>query len=87
MQANGQVNIFLNEAMSQEVTYETGGNAENPSAGLRINVIPRDGGNAFGGLDVCGAVGAVNGEIDAAIKGMDAGDQRAIAILGAAMLA
>ena len=43
MQANGQVNIFLNEAMSQEVTYETGGNAENPSAGLRINVIPRDG--------------------------------------------
>ena len=26
MQANGQVNIFLNEAMSQEVTDETGGN-------------------------------------------------------------
>lgn len=49
MQANGQVNIFLNEAMSQEVTYETGGNAENPSAGLRINVIPRDGGNLFHG--------------------------------------
>ena len=55
MQANGQVNIFLNEAMSQEVTYETGGNAENPSAGLRINVIPRDGGNVFhGGFNVQG---------------------------------
>lgn len=53
MQANGQVNIFLNEAMSQEVTYETGGNAENSSAGLRINVIPRDGGNVFhGGFNV-----------------------------------
>jgi enolase len=38
----------------------------------------RDSGNAFGGLDVRGAVGAVNGEISAAIKGMDAGDQRAI---------
>ena len=49
MQSNGQVNIFLNEAMSQEVTYQTGGSAENPSAGLRINVIPRDGGNVFRG--------------------------------------
>ena len=55
MQANGQVNIFLNEAMSQEVTYQTGGSAENSSAGLRINVIPRDGGNLFhGGFNVQG---------------------------------
>ena len=55
MQSNGQVNIFLNEAMSQEVTYQTGGSAENPSAGLRINVIPRDGGNVFrGGFNVQG---------------------------------
>ena len=55
MQANGQVNIFLNEAMSQEVTYQTGGSAENSSAGLRINVIPRDGGNVFrGGFNLQG---------------------------------
>ena len=29
MQANGQVNLYLNEAMNEEVTYQTGGSAEN----------------------------------------------------------
>jgi len=55
MQANGQVNLYLNEAMNEEVTYQTGGSAENASAGLRINIIPREGGNVFrGGLNVQG---------------------------------
>jgi enolase len=35
----------------------------------------RDGGSAFGGLDVQQAVAAVNGEIDAALRGRDATDQ------------
>ena len=35
----------------------------------------RDGGKAFGGFDVTRAVAAVNGEIAAELKGMDAGDQ------------
>ena len=35
----------------------------------------RDGGAAFGGLDVTGAVAAVNGEIAAALRGRDAADQ------------
>ncbi len=38
----------------------------------------RDGGNAFGGYDVQDAVGAVNGEIATALKGLDAADQSAV---------
>lgn len=38
----------------------------------------RDGGAAFGGLDVTGAVAAVNGEIAAALVGRDASDQAGI---------
>ena len=35
----------------------------------------RDGGTAFGGYDVTGAVASVNGEIAPAVIGMDAADQ------------
>lgn len=38
----------------------------------------RDGGTAFGGLDVTGAVASVNGEIATALAGRDAGDQTGI---------
>ncbi|MEZ5669787.1 MAG: phosphopyruvate hydratase [Alphaproteobacteria bacterium] len=38
----------------------------------------RDGGGAFGGLDVTRAVGAVNGEIAALLAGRDAADQAAV---------
>jgi enolase len=38
----------------------------------------RDGGSAFGGLDVTKAVGAVNGEIDRALRGLGAHDQAAV---------
>ena len=38
----------------------------------------RDGGETFGGYDVQGAVNAVNGEIAAALIGMDAADQSAV---------
>jgi enolase len=38
----------------------------------------RDGGSAFGGLDVTGAVAAVSGDIAAALKGTDAADQAAV---------
>ena len=44
----------------------------------------RDGGDNFGGLDVRGAVNAVNGEINGALKGMDVREQNAI---DAAMIA
>jgi len=39
---------------------------------------PREAAAAFAGLDVTGAVGAVNGEISAALVGMDAADQAGI---------
>ncbi len=38
----------------------------------------RDGGSAFGGYDVSGAVAAVNGEIASALRGLDAADQGAV---------
>ncbi len=38
----------------------------------------RDGGAAFGGLDVARAVGGVDAEIGSALRGMDAADQEAI---------
>ena len=48
------------------------------STGSGEAVERRDGGDAFGGYDVRGAVAAVNDEIHAALKGMDVRDQAAI---------
>lgn len=48
------------------------------STGSGEAVDRRDGGSAFGGYDVAGAVAAVNGEIAAALKGLDVGDQAGI---------
>jgi enolase len=48
------------------------------STGSAEAVDRRDGGNAFGGLDVQGALRAVNGEIAALLVGRDAGDQAAL---------
>lgn len=48
------------------------------STGTGEAVDKRDGGAAFGGLDVAGAVAAVNGEIARALIGRDARDQKAI---------
>jgi hypothetical protein len=42
--------FYLNDASAQEITYLTGAeSAEVMSGGLRINVIPKDGGNRFAG--------------------------------------
>ena len=38
----------------------------------------RDGGSRYGGKGVRGAVAAVNGEIAAAVRGLDSGDQRSV---------
>jgi enolase len=48
------------------------------STGSGGAVPPRDGGAAFGGLDVRQAVAAVDGEIAGALRGQDASDQAAI---------
>jgi hypothetical protein len=42
--------FYLNDASAQEITYLTGAeNAEVSSGGMRINVVPKDGGNTFAG--------------------------------------
>ena len=48
------------------------------SKGSREALELRDGGPAFGGLDVKHAVGHVNGEIASAVRGLDADDQAAL---------
>ncbi len=48
------------------------------STGLGEALDRRDGGPAFGGLDVTKAVASVNGEIDRALRGLDVLDQAAI---------
>jgi hypothetical protein len=42
--------IYLNDAMAQEITYDTGAqSAEVAQGGLRVNMIPKEGGNTFSG--------------------------------------
>jgi len=46
----GSVQAYWNEAMNQEVAYQTSAmNAEVAGGGVRVNMIPRDGGNDFNG--------------------------------------
>src|SRR3954447_23715991 len=52
--------------------------AAGASTGAREASERRDGGARLGGRDVRGAVAAINGEIAAALTGMDAADQEAL---------
>ncbi len=50
LQADGAVQSYFNDAMSQEVSYQSSGiSAETSSGGVRLNMIPREGGNRFTG--------------------------------------
>jgi hypothetical protein len=49
--AGGQHGLFQNDGGAQEISYNTGtDSAEMGQAGMRINVIPREGGNTFKGI-------------------------------------
>jgi hypothetical protein len=49
--ASGQYGLFQNDGGAQEISYNTGADsAEMGQAGLRINVVPREGGNTFKGI-------------------------------------
>lgn len=52
LEGSGQFSgIYLNDGMAQEISYETGAqSAEVAQSGLRVNMIPRDGGNTFSGI-------------------------------------
>ncbi len=72
-----------NPTVEVEVSLESGasGRAAVPSGastGVHEALELRDGGEAFGGKGVTRAVENVNGEIAAAVRGIDAGDQRAL---------
>jgi hypothetical protein len=50
LQSDGAVQSYFNDAMNQEVSYQTSGiGAETSSGGVRLNMIPREGGNRFSG--------------------------------------
>ena len=50
LQLDGAVQAYVNESMSQEMSYQTSGiNAETSAGGVRLNMIPREGGNRFNG--------------------------------------
>jgi hypothetical protein len=50
LQLDGAVQAYTNEAMSQEMSYQTSGiNADTSAGGVRLNLIPREGGNRFSG--------------------------------------
>jgi hypothetical protein len=51
LEGSGQFSgIYLNDGMAQEISYDTGAqNAEMAQGGVRVNMIPREGGNRFSG--------------------------------------
>lgn len=50
LEANGAVQSYFNDAMSQEMSYQTSGiDASVSSGGVRLNMIPKEGGNRFSG--------------------------------------
>jgi hypothetical protein len=50
LQSDGSVQSYFNDAMNQEVSYQTSGiGAETSSGGVRLNMIPREGGNRWNG--------------------------------------
>src|SRR6185295_13038537 len=50
LMSDGAVQSYFNDAMSQEVAYQTSGiTAETSAGGVRLNMIPKEGGNRFSG--------------------------------------
>jgi hypothetical protein len=50
LDGDGAVQSYFNDAMNQEMTYQTAGAAADMSGGgVRLNMIPREGGNRFSG--------------------------------------
>src|SRR5437899_8026577 len=50
LQGDGAIQSYLNEGANQEMVYQTGGgNVDSPTGGVKINLIPKEGGNRFNG--------------------------------------
>lgn len=78
IEGDGSVQSYFNEAMFQEITYQTSAiNAEVSAGGVRANMIPKDGGNQFrGSLFVSGANAGLqtDNSSDARARGLAAPD-------------
>src|SRR5262249_50355479 len=50
LQGDGAIQSYLNEGANQEMVYQTGGgNVDAPTGGVKINLVPKEGGNRFTG--------------------------------------
>ena len=50
LQGDGAIQSYLNEGANQEMVYQTGGgNVDSPTGGVKINLVPKEGGNRFSG--------------------------------------
>jgi hypothetical protein len=50
LQGDGAIQSYLNDAGNQEMVYQTGGgSAESATSGLKLSMVPREGGNRFSG--------------------------------------
>src|SRR5205814_8086485 len=50
LQRDGAIQTYFNEGTNQEMVYQTGGgNVDSPTGGVKINMIPKEGGNRFAG--------------------------------------
>jgi hypothetical protein len=48
LQGDGAIQTYYNEGTNQEMVYQTGGgNVDSPTGGVKINMIPKEGGNRF----------------------------------------
>jgi carboxypeptidase family protein len=50
LQGDGAIQTYYNEGTNQEMVYQTGGgNVDSPTGGVKINMVPKEGGNRFAG--------------------------------------
>src|SRR3569832_702707 len=50
LQGDGAIQTYTNDAGNQEMVYQTGGgNVDSPTGGVKINLIPKEGGNRLSG--------------------------------------
>jgi len=50
LQGDGAIQTYYNEGTNQEMVYQTGGgNVDSPTGGVKINMIPKEGGNRVSG--------------------------------------
>jgi hypothetical protein len=78
LEGDGSVQSYFNEMMFEEVSYQTSAiNAEVSAGGVRANMIPKDGGNAFRGAGFFSAANSnlqSSNDADARARGLAAPD-------------